>query len=109
MTRFVALRTVAFLTCCTVMGLMSTACGATGSTVELPHGGTYTGPSSPRPSNCPPGALPLSNQPHSREDADIDGNGTIDLFLGKYHWNGGYYDLTVEVWCMDGRYLKSLR
>jgi hypothetical protein len=63
----------------------------------------FTPPANERPPECPPGGLPLSEQPESPEDADINGDGTKDLFLGRYHW-GGYYNLTVEVWCINGAY-----
>jgi hypothetical protein len=65
----------------------------------------YTPPTNDRPKDCPPGGLPLSEQPSSPEDADIDGDGNTDLFLGRFHWRG-YYTLTVEIWCMNGAYLS---
>ncbi|MHB8268017.1 hypothetical protein [Bradyrhizobium sp.] len=65
----------------------------------------FTPPANGRPLDCPPGGLPLSEQAESPEDADISGDGTTDLFLGRYHW-GGYYNLTVEVWCVNGTYFS---
>lgn len=80
--------------------VLLSACTETTSTtiVPIPNGGEFSHPSQrPRGTLCPPPELARAHDTRDRG---------MDLFMGSYHW-GGYYDLTVEIWCMNGMYFST--